>query len=341
MTGRRRAVPAIVAVALSAILPDAASAQTGAIVVGGLELHAVQLSAMWASNANVGGAALDGALSAESETLRAREEARARLGAAPAVGVCESVEGARFSAGARSVEAAATWSGGDALVGWLVRDTVLTPGLTAAGDLDERFDTVVERFCAGERAIGGGRRCAGEPENHAADIHPGAVFGVRTFHDGEDALAGAEWIRNLTIPVPEEALSLRSVESEAGLRRVLARRARDARAALATGYLQGRLAARLPSVSAGPWAQAVGTQGRDEEALSRHELLGVVVRERFERPGYFARQQAEGRENLLREWIAHEAASLALSFEAYRDAERRGAMLAARLSQVLDRERRL
>lgn len=316
-----------------------AHAQTGAIAAGGLKLHAEQQSAMWAANANAGAAGLDGALAARSEMVREREEARARLAHVPAIGVCEGVEGARAAAAARALERAVTDAGGDAVVGWLVRDTARVPGLTAARDARERVDDVLERFCAGDRVVGGGRRCAGGADAHSADVHPGAVLGAKTYLEGEDALAGAEWVRNIALPIAEDVVPPRAVRSEADLRAVLGRRGREARAALAAGYLQGHLAARLPAVSAGRWAGAVGSGVRDGEALSRHELLEVLARERFERPEHFSRQQAEGSENLLRAWIVSEAVGLSVSFEAYRDAERRGALLAARLSQALVRVR--
>ena len=317
-----------------------AAAPPGSIVVGGLKLHAEQLSAIWATNANAGGAALDGANLARAEMLRDVEESRAVRDHAPAVGVCEGVEGARSGAASRALERAMGDAGGDAVVAWLVRDTERVAGLTTARDARERVDEVLGRFCAEGRALGGGRRCEGDPGAHVADLHPGAVLGAGTFEDGEAVLAAAEWVRNVALPVAEDVAPLRAVRSEADLHAALARRARDARAALAAGYLQRRLAARLPAVSAGGWASAVGSEPRVGESLGRHELLEILARGRFERPEYFSRLQGEGRANLLREWIVNEAVGLGVSFEAYRDAERRGALLAARLSQALVRERR-
>ena len=242
----------------------------------------------------------------------------------------------RGAAGARALETAATEQGGDAVVAWLVRDTERVPGLTGPGEVRARSDEVLGRFCNEGRTVGGGGLCRGDAGDHAADVHPGAVLGHRTFHDGEDAIAAIEWVRNITMPVPNQVMPPRAVRSDAAIRAMLASRGRDARAALATGYLQGRVSARLRSVSAGGWAGAVGVEGRDEEAISRYEMLGVLSRERFERPGMLARLQGDARANVLREWIVAEASGLMVSFEAYRDAERQGAMLAARLAQALE-----
>ena len=317
----------------------AEAAERGVVVFEGIRLHATQVSAVWGAHANSRAQAIDGTLMVEAQALREREEARATIAHRPSAGVCEGMEGMRGAAGARALETAATEQSGDAVVAWLVRDIERVPGLTAPGEVRARSDAILGRFCNAGRTVGGGNLCRGDPGDHAADMHPGAVLGHRTLHDGEDAIAAIEWVRNIAMPVPNESEPLRAVRSEAAMRAMLAGRGRDARAALATGYLQGRVSARLPSVSAGGWAGAVGVEGRDDAVISRHELLGVLVRERFERPAMLARLQGEARANVLREWIVAEASGLMVSFEAYRDAERRGAMLAARLAQAIEADR--
>ena len=331
--------PVVLAAAMAMAVWGAGAAAAGVVVFEGIRLHASQMSAMWGTHAHSRAKALDGSLMSEAQTLREREEARAAIAHQPSTGVCEGMEGMRGAAGARALESAATERGGDAVVAWLVRDTERVPGLTGPGEVRARSDEVLGRFCNAGRAVGGGDLCRGDPGAHAADVHPGAVLGHRTFDDGDAAIAAIEWVRNVAMPVPHQVEPLRSVRSAAAMRAMLAGRGRDARAALATGYLQGRVSARLPSVSAGGWAEAVGVEGRNEETISRHELLGVLSRERFERPGMLARLQGEAKANVLREWIVAEASGLMVSFEAYRDAERRGAMLAARLAQAVETDR--
>ena len=329
----------VLAAAMALGFWGAGAAERGVVVFEGIRLHATQVSAVWGTHANGRAQALDGSLMSEAQTRREREEARAAIAHQPSAGVCESIEGIRGAAGARALETAATEQGGDAVVAWLVRDTERLPGLTGPGEVRARSDEVLGRFCNAGRTVGGGELCRGDPGDHAADVHPGAVLGHRTFHDGEDAIAAMEWVRNIAMPVPLEVVAPRAVRSEAAMRAMLAGRGRDARVALATGYLQGRVSARLPAVSAGGWAGAVGVEGRNEETISRHELLGVLSRERYERPGMLARLQGEARANVLREWIVAEASGLMVSFEAYRDAERRGATLAARLAQAIETDR--
>lgn len=318
-------------------LPPAVPAERGAVVFDGIERHAVQVSTMWGSHAGAVGLALDGAVVSESRIAREIEETRAVRAHSPSAGVCEGVELLRGTAASRTREATASHAAGDALVQWLVRDTVHAPDLSAPADLRSRVDEVLDRYCAPDRMVGAGTACRGAPDDHAADLHPGAVLGVRTFADEESAIAGFDWVRNIAMPVPHRAPALRAARSVEGRRAVLAHRGRDARAAISTWYLQGRVSARLPAVPATGRATMSGTESGSvaEPEPSRHELLESLSRERYERPGGVARHQGENRANLLREWIASEGTSLMLAFEQYRDAERQGAMLAARLSQVL------
>ena len=322
---------------------DGAAVVRGAVVVAGIELHAVQISGMWTQNAQSVGRAVDGVLSAEAAGLREIEEAHAARAHEPVVGVCEGVEGFRGVRAARSVEATATGDGGAALVAWLSRDARELPGWTAPGDVRERFDEVHARFCAADRVRGGGPACTGPSEDHGADLHPGAVSGRSTFEDGAEAIAAIEWVRNITMPLPIEGPSLRAAGTTRERRAVLLARSQEARGALATGYLQGRVSARLPAVAAGPWARAVGAGVAEDGSraeISVQGLLEALSRGRYERPGFFARLQAEGKANLLRELIVSEAAALVVGFEEFRDAERQGAMLAARLTRASEQGRR-
>ena len=318
-------------------LTPAVSAERGSVAFDGIERHAAQVSTMWGNHANVVGLALDGAVMSESRVAREVEETRAVRAHSPSTGVCEGVEALRGTAASRAHEATATHASGDALVQWLVRDKVEAPDLSAPGDLRARVDQVLERYCAPGRMVGVGSSCRGAHDNHAADLHPGAVLGVRKFVDEKSAIAGYDWVRNIALPVPDRALAPRAARSVEGRRTVLAHRGRNARTAISTWYLQGRVSARLPAVSTAEWATMNRPESGDVAGseLSRHELLESLSRQRYERPGRFARHQGENRANLLREWIASEGTSLMLAFEQYRDAERQGAMLAARLSQVL------
>ena len=327
----------LAALAALVCLTPAVPAERGAVVFDGIERHAEQVSTVWGSHAGVVGRALDGAVMSESRVAREVEETRAVRAHSPSAGVCEAVEMHRGTAASRAREAAATRAAGDALVQWLVRDTVHAPDLSAPADLRARVDEVLERYCAPGRMVGAGNACRGAPDDHAADLHPGAVFGVGTFADEQGANTAIDWVRNITLPVPYRALALRAARSVEGRRAVLAHRGRNARAAISAWYLQGRVSARLPAVSAARWATMDGSgSGNDAGSVqSRHELLESLSRERFERPDSFARHTGANRANLLREWIASEGASLMLAFERYRDAERQGAMLAARLSQAL------
>ena len=320
---------------------DGTAVVRGTVVVAGIELHGAQISGMWSENAHSGGRAVDGVLSAEAAGLREIEEAHAARAHEPVVGVCEAVEGFRGVRAARSVEATATEDAGAALVAWVSRDARELPGWTAPGDVRERFDEVHARFCAADRVRGGGPACTGASEDHGADLHPGAVSGRSTFEDGAEAIAAIEWVRNIAMPLALEGPSLRAAGTTLERRGLLLARSRAARVALATGYLQGRVSARLPAVAAGPWARAVGAGVEDgsRTEISAQALLEALSRGRYERPGFFGRLQAEGQENLLRELIVSEAAGLVVGFEAYRDAERRGAMLAARLAWGVEGDR--
>lgn len=327
-----------------AVAVDAGAQVRGAIVAAGIELHAMQISAMWTENAHAIGRALDGTMDARVEMARDREEARAVIAHTPAVGVCEGIEGFRGVSAARGIEAAAAEDAGDALRAWLVADADELAGWTPPGELRERFDEVHARFCAEDRVHGGGGGCTGPDEAHAADVHPGAVLGVTTFEDGEALIAGIEWARNVAMPVPSLVMSPREARNTLERRRLLADRARAARAALATGYLQGRVSARVPAVTAGPWAEVVGpgvVEAGPGGEMSAQGLLEALSRGRYERPGFFARLQGEPRANLLRELIVEEATALVAGFEGYRQAEWRGAMTAARLARAVERDRRL
>ena len=330
-------IRAMAVLVVSGCLVPSASAKRGEMVYEGIERHGAQVSTMWVGHASSIGKAVDGTVTTEAQVVREREEARAARAHQPSTGVCEGVEGFRWAASTRAHETGATEDGGDALVAWLVRDTARAPGLSAPSDLRARFDEVLERYCAPGRVVGAGIACTGEHEDHAADLQPGAVLGVATFANEKSVIAGIDWARNVAMPVPEQALALRAARSEAGRRVVLERRGRDARAALAMWYLHNRVSARVRAVPAGDWAASIGVEDRGgaNSEISRHELLGGMARGRYEPPGFFARHQAEDRANLLREWIVNEAASLQLAFEAYRDDERQGAMLAARLAQAL------
>ena len=312
-------------------------AKRGKIVYQGIERHAAQVSTMWGTHANAIGRMLDGAVMTEAQAVRESEEAKAARAHAPSTGVCEGAEGFRGAGASRAFEASRTDAGGDALTAWFAHDTVRVPGLSAPADLRARVDEVFERYCAPGRMVGAGAACRGAYEDHAADLRPGAVLGVGTFVDEKSATAGIDWVRNIAMPLPERAMPLGSARSVAARRIVLARRGRDARGALATWNLLGRVSARLPAASAGDWASSIGVGGGDgrESNISHHELLGMLSRERFEPPGKFAQRHGENRANLIREWIVSEGTSLMLAFEQYRDAERQGAMLAARLAQVL------
>ena len=318
-------------------LTPAVPAERGAVVFDGIGRHAVQVSTIWGSHAGAVGLALDGAVGSESRIARETEETRAVRAHTPSAGVCEAAEMFRGTAASRVREATATHAAGDALVQWLVRDTAHAPDLSAPADLRARVDGVLERYCAPGRMIGAGTACRGAHDDHAADLHPGAVLGVRTFADEQSAIAGFDWVRNIALSVPPRVLALRAARSVEGRRAVLAHRGRNARTAISTWYLQGRVSARLPAVPATGRAAMDGAGSGDaaEPEPSRHELLESLSRARYERPGRVARHQGENRANLLREWIASEGTSLMLAFEQYRDVERQGAMLAARLSQAL------
>ena len=323
---------------------DAAAVVRGAIVVAGIEIHAMQIGAIWTQNAHAAGRALDGTMRARAAMLREREEARAASAHATGVGVCEGVEGFRGVSAARKRTAAATHDGGEAVAEWLVADAVALAGWTPPGALRERFDEVHGRFCAQGRARGGGPRCTGPAADHAADLHPGAVLGVSTFEDGKALIAGIEWARNVAMPVPAPAMAPRRATNTSERRLLLADRARAARAALATGYLQGRVSARLPAVPAAPWAAVVGSgvvEAGPGGEMSVQGLLEALSRGRFERPDYFLKLQAQGEANLLRELVLEEATALLVGFEGVRDAERRGALTAARLARAVERARRL
>ena len=319
-----------------------AGAQTGAITAAAIAGHAQQVSALWTQRAQAMAGAIDGMLEAERAALMDQEEARALVAHSPSEGVCEAVEGARAASGVRALREEETEQAAAATVAWLVRDTARAPGMSAASDATARLDLILSRYCApGHAAVADGSRCTAAPALHAADLHPGAVFDVATFENEGQALVAVDWARNLTMPVAEARHAWRGVSTGAQRRAALERRAGEARAALAAGYVQERLAARLPAVSAGAWAQAIGVEGADDEAgrMSAHALLGTLARGRFEDPDVFVRLQAQKGSNLLRELIVNEAVSVALSFEAYRDEERRGVVLAARLARAVERAR--
>lgn len=338
MTGRWAALG--LAVAASTPAP---AVERGEVSARAIADHAAQASAVWTQRAQAMASAIDGMLRAELEALTGREEGRSRVAHAPSAGVCESIEGVRGAGAARTLQEEAAASAGRATVAWLLRDTQHAPGMSAASDLRARVDLVLERYCTpGRTATGEGTACGGEWSAHMGDVAPGALFGARTFANGDQALAAADWARNVTMPVPELGVSWGAESTALGRRALLERRADEARAALAAGYLQERVSARLPAVSAAGWARAVsGEEAGDAGGrLSAHALLGVLARGRFERPDGFLRLQAQDTSNLLRELIVSETVSLALSFESYRDEERRSAMRAGRLAAAIERDRR-
>lgn len=332
----------VAACVLALTAASSAAAERGAITAAAIANHAQQVSALWTQRAQAMAGAIDGMLEAERAALTGREEARARMAHSPSEGVCEAVEGARAASGARALREEEAEEAAAATVAWLVRDTARAPGMSAASDATARLDLVLSRYCApGRTAVGDGGDCTAAPALHAADLHPGAVFAVATFETADQALVAADWARNVTTPVAGTGHAWRGVDTALERRAVLERRAGEARAALAAGYLQERLAARLPAVSAGAWAQAMGVEGADDEAgrISAHALLGILARGRFEDPDVLVRLQAQTESHLLRELVVNEAVSVALSFEAYRDEERQGAMLAARLARAVERAR--
>ena len=337
----RKSVPGMVGLVLGLVVSPAAG-ERGAVVREGLRLHAMQESATWGQHGIAFGRAVEGMVTAEAEAARELEHSRAERAHSPFVGVCEAVDGFRAMSAGRAGEARETQAAGDALVAWLGLDRALAPELTGGSDGKARVEEVLGRYCARGRARGAGGACTGAPEDHGRDLHPGALLEAGTLEEGDDAIAAMDWIRNVAVPVLEEPPAMTGTMTAGERRRVLSERSIAARAAVAAGYLQGRAASRVPSVPAGDWVEAVSVErdGSVPDVVSRHELLRVLARGRYEDPNHLSRLQAADRANLLREWISAEVVSLALGFEGYRDDERRLVMLAARLSGAVERARR-
>ena len=337
----RKVVLGVIGLVLGVVVSPAAG-ERGAVVREGLRLHAMQESATWGQHGISFGRAVDGMVTSEAEAARELEQSRAERAHAPFVGVCEAVDGFRSMSAGRAGEARETQAAGDALVAWLGLDRTLAPELTGGSDGKARVEEVLGRYCARGRSRGGQGACTGAPEDHGRDLHPGALLEAGTLEEGDDAIAAMDWIRNVAVPVLEEPPAMTRTMTAAERRRVLSERSIAARAALAAGYLQGRAASRVPSVPAGDWVEAVsvGRDGSVPEVVSRHELLGVLARGRYEDPNSLSRLQAADRVNLIREWISAEVVSLAVAFEGYHDDERQLVMLAARLSGAVERARR-
>ena len=337
----RRGALGMVGLALGLVVAPAAG-ERGAVVREGLRLHAMQESATWGQHGISFGRAIDGMVTSEAEGVRELEQSRAERAHSPFVGVCEAVDGFRSMSAGRAGEARETDAAGDALVAWLGLDRTLAPELTGGSDGKARVEEVLGRYCARGRARGAGGACRGAPDDHGRDLHPGALLEAETLEEGDDAIAAMDWIRNVAVPVLDEPPEMTRTMAAGARRSVLEGRSSAARAALAAGYLQSRAAVRLPSVPAGDWVEAVSADGVGEvpEVLSRHELLRVLARGRYEDPNHLSRLQAAVRANLIREWISAEVVSLALAFEGYRDDERQLALLAGRLSGAVESARR-
>ena len=235
----RRGWVATSVLVLALAAASSGAAERGAITAAAIASHAQQVSTLWTQRAQAMASAIDGMLEAERAALMDREEARALVAHSPSEGVCEAVEVRAPPRGhvlrgrrKQSKRQRPRWRG------WCETRRG-APGMSAASDATARLDLVLSRYCApGRTAVGDGEHCTAAPALHAADLHPGAVFGVATLKDEDQALVAADWARNVTLPVADTGHAWRGVDTGLERRTALERRASEARAALAAGYLQ-------------------------------------------------------------------------------------------------------
>ncbi len=314
-----------------------------ASVVQTLALHAGQTSAYIAQNATAISTAIDEQTKRQAQVLRDVEETEAIQGRLPSVNACEGITGLAALGTVRLASELAHAQATEIETGRVTQDRAVTSLAGAATDTTSRFDLVFASYCNAERAGVDGDICSAPPELHDADLRASSLFGEATLATEASRRVATDWIRNLTVPVIDDPPPLASADTTEERKSILDHRADDARIALAIDYMNGLYANRVPAVNHGAWANAVrglGSQSVEGSgAISHHELLRVLARERYEDPGYFVSLQGLGTENLLRELIQLQVVGLMVNWERFTLEQQRGAMEAVGLVMTVDQKR--
>ena len=176
---------------------------------------------------------------------------------------------------------------------------------------------------------------------HGADLKPGSLLDVRTFGDDGKKEAAEEFARNIAAPVVWDPIPLRAVNTPEDERTALLLRSADARSLLAAHWFSEARGRREPAAGLGGWAAALAPGAGVAGDISRYELLEILASRRFEDPEWALRVQEMTTDQLLRELLMMNAASLLVQWDQYRQDERRGSMEAARLALAAEEMRRL
>ena len=306
-----------------------------------LRLQSAQLSGYIATAAESTGKALDAQTKLLAQIAREEAETRSKLGHRPTRSGCETVTGMRGLRTGREVGEAAADRGTEVEAARIAGDKAVLAESGRNADARRRFGAWTGKYCSNGRAAAGGGVCKGEDAMHGADLKPGSLLDVRTFAGDGKKEAAEEFGRNIAAPVVWDAIPLRAVDTPEDERTALLLRSADARSLLAADWFSELRGRREAATDLGAWAAALAPGAGVAGDISRYELLEILASRRFEDPQWALRLQEMTTEQLLRESLMMQAASLMVQWDRYRQDERRGSMEAARLAIAAEEMRRL
>ncbi len=306
-----------------------------------LQLQTAQISGYIATAAESTGKALDAQTKLLAQIAREEAETRSKLGHRPTRSGCETVTGMRGLRAGREVSEAAAGRATAVERARIAGDRSVVADGGRNEDARRRFGAWTGKYCSSGRAAAGGGVCKGDDAMHGADLKPGSLLDVRTFGDDSKKEAAEEFARNIAAPVVWDPIPLRAVNTPEDERTALLLRAADARSLLAADWFSDAKGKREPATGLGAWAAAMAPGAGVTGDISRYELLEILASRRFEDPEWALRLQEMTTDQLLRELLMMNAASLLVRWEQYRQNERRGSMEAARLAIAAEGMRRL
>ena len=312
-----------------------------ASIVETLQLQTAQLSGYIATGAKSTALALNAQTKLLAQIAREEAETVSKLQHRPTRSGCEAVTGMRGLRAGREVAAETAARAAAVEVARISGDKAIVARGGRDADASRRFRAWTTAHCNGDRALAGGDVCEGEASMHGADMRPGSLLDIRTFRDEREVNAAVEFGRNVAAPVVWDPIPLRAVDSPEDEQTALLLRSSEARSALAADWFARQRALRAPAADLGGWASALAPRGGVAGEISRYELLEILAAKRFEDPQWGVRLQEMTTDQLLRELLLSQAASLLVQWEQYRADERRGSMEAARLGIAAEGMRRL
>ena len=309
-------------------------------IVEALRLTTGQVSGYIAQNAKTTTQALDSQTRLLAQIAREVEETRSIREHRPAQTACDTITGLSGLGDSRRASAVAGEEAERVEGGRVIGDRGAVSAVGGANN-EERFETVLSKYCHAGRGGQSAEVCTASEEEHGADLRPSNLLETRTFTTREELETAVEVSRNLAAPIVFGQVPFVTAGTEREKSRALYGRALDARTALSADYMSHARSMRYPGAALGGWVAALVPEEaeRSGEGLSRYELLEILASRRFEDPNWFVGLQSMSEANLLREMVTLQAIQLLLQWEDYRLSERRGAIDATSLALALERAR--